>query len=83
VVIGERTNAGLAAARARGRTGGRPEGADQTKQQAALALKQDAGHSIRVICDIVAISRNTHFKSTRLANQPLLSADRGSEPVNT
>jgi len=58
-LIRERTNAGLSAARARGRKGGRPKGVDQKKQKAALALKKDAGHSIREICDIVGISRNT------------------------
>jgi DNA invertase Pin-like site-specific DNA recombinase len=40
-LIRERTNAGLAAARARGRNDGRPTGVDQKKQKAALALKKD------------------------------------------
>jgi len=30
------------------------------KQKAALALKQDPRHSIREICEIVGISRNTY-----------------------
>ncbi len=64
-LIRERTNAGLVAARARGRNGGRPKGVDQKKQKAALALKQDGRHSIREICDIVGISRNTYYKYTR------------------
>jgi len=64
-LIRERTNAGLAAARARGRKGGRPKGMDRKKQQAALALKKDARHSIREICNIVGISRNTYYKYTR------------------
>ena len=64
-LIRERTNAGLAAARARGRNGGRPKGVDQKKQKAALALKKDGRHSIREICDIVGISRNTYYKYTR------------------
>jgi len=64
-LIRERTNAGLAAARARGRNGGRPKGVDQKKQKAALALKKDGKHSIREICDIVGISRNTSYKYTR------------------
>ena len=39
-LIRERTNAGLSAARARGRKGGRPKGVmDTNKQKAALALK--------------------------------------------
>jgi len=70
-LIRERTNAGLSAARARGRKGGRPKDVDQKKQQAALALKKDAGHSIREICAIVGISRNTYYKYTRSEDPPL------------
>ena len=64
-LVHERTSAGLAAARARGRKGGRPKGVDQKKQKAALALKQDPRHSVREICEIVGISRNTYYKYTR------------------
>jgi len=69
-LIRERTNAGLAAARARGRNGGRPKGVDPKKQKAALALKKEGRHSIREICDIVGISRNTYYKYTRADNVP-------------
>jgi len=69
-LIRERTNAGLAAARARGRTGGRPKGVDPKKKKAALALKKDSGHSIREICEIVGISRNTYYKYTAGAQEP-------------
>jgi len=69
-LIRERTNAGLSAARARGRKGGRPKGVDQKKQKAALALKQDPRHSIREICEIVGISRNTYYKYTRTEDTP-------------
>jgi DNA invertase Pin-like site-specific DNA recombinase len=64
-IIRERTKAGLAAARTRGRTGGRPKGGDRKKQKAALALKKQAGHSVREICEIVGISRNAYYKYTR------------------
>lgn len=64
-LIRERTRAGLDAARARGRKGGRPKGIDEKKQKAALALKRDPQYSIREICDIVGISRNTYYKYTR------------------
>lgn len=64
-LIRERTNAGLQAARARGRKGGPPKGGDPKKQKAAIALKKEAGHSIREICEIVGISRNTYYKYTR------------------
>jgi DNA invertase Pin-like site-specific DNA recombinase len=64
-LIRERTKAGLSAARARGRLGGRPKGVDQKKQKAALALKKNAAYSVREICEIVGISRNTYYKYTR------------------
>ena len=64
-VIRERTNAGLAAARARGRLGGRPKGVDEQKRKAALALKRDPSYTVREICQIVGISRNTYYKYTR------------------
>lgn len=64
-LIRERTQAGLAAARARGRKGGRPKGVDEKKRKAALALKRDLNYSIKEICDIVGISRNTYYKYTR------------------
>ena len=46
-LIRERTNAGLSAARARGRKGGRPKDVmDTNKQKAALALKNDTSRSV-------------------------------------
>ncbi len=68
-LIRERTNAGLSAARARGRKGGRPKGVDAKKQKAALALKKEGAHSVREICAIVGIARNTYYKYTRAENQ--------------
>jgi DNA invertase Pin-like site-specific DNA recombinase len=65
-IIRERTNAGLTAARARGRKGGRPKGImDEKKQKAALALKANPQYSISEICEIVGISRNTYTSTQR------------------
>ena len=64
-LIRERTHAGLTAARARGRNGGRPKGVDEKKRKAAVALKRDPQYSIREICEIVGISRNTYYTYTR------------------
>ena len=47
-LIRERTQAGLAAARARGRKGGRPKGVDEKKRKAALALKNSRSELERV-----------------------------------
>lgn len=64
-IIRERTNAGLSAARARGRKGGRPKGVDDKKKKAAISLKKDLDRSVKEICEIVGISRNTYYKYTR------------------
>ena len=64
-IIRDRTNAGLSAARTRGRKGGRPKGVDEKKRKAALSLKKDPERSIKEICEIVGISRNTYYKYTR------------------
>lgn len=69
-IIHERTRAGLDAARARGRVGGRPKAL--TPKQAALAqsLYESrkhgvAQHSIQEICDTLGISRGTLYKYVR------------------
>lgn len=68
-IIRERTNAGLSAARARGRLGGRPKGAaDEKKQKAAIALKNDPQYSVKQICEIIGISRNTYYKYTKASH---------------
>jgi DNA invertase Pin-like site-specific DNA recombinase len=64
-IIRERTNAGLAAARARGRKGGRPRSVDAKKVKAALSLRNDKTHTIKEICDTLKISRNTYYKYVR------------------
>ena len=69
-LIRERTNAGLSAARARGKRGGRPRGVmDTNKQKAALALKNDTSRSVSEICEILGVSRNTYYKYVRLDDQ--------------
>ena len=61
-LIRERTNAGLAAARARGRKGGRPKGGSAKKQEAALALRQDPKRSVGEICEMLRISQATFYR---------------------
>ncbi len=65
-IIRERTHAGLSSARARGRKGGRPKGVNEKKRKAALALKKDPERSVKEICDILDISRNTYYKYIKL-----------------
>jgi len=64
-IIRERTQAGLSSARARGRKGGRPKGIDEKKRKAALALKKDTRRSVKEICEILGMSRNTYYKYTK------------------
>lgn len=64
-IIRERTQAGLSSARARGKKGGRPKGIDEKKRKAALALKKDTGRSVKEICEILGMSRNTYYKYTK------------------
>ena len=62
-LIRERTNAGLAAARARGRVGGRPRKL-KTNGKIALARRMFAeqSHSIPEICATLGISRATFYR---------------------
>jgi len=63
-IIRERTQAGLAAARARGRMGGRPKKLETpTKVAMAQALYGDQSHSIAEICKSLGISRATLYRS--------------------
>ena len=62
-LIQERTQAGLAAARARGRLGGRrPIRADDPRVVTAKRLHQDHGLSITQICKTLGISRSTFYR---------------------
>ena len=62
-LIHERTHAGLAAARARGKTGGRPK-AFATPAQLAMAktLFADTSRSIPDICKTLGVSRSTLYR---------------------
>ncbi|MGF1884093.1 recombinase family protein [Vibrio splendidus] len=68
-LIIERTKAGLSAARARGRKGGRPEGISkeaENKAAAAEALYKDGKLSISEICQQLSIARSTLYKYLRI-----------------
>ena len=60
-VIRERTQAGLNAARARGRKGGRPKRLDPAKRQLAIELYNDRRHTIAEICRMMGISKPTLY----------------------
>src|ERR687896_1407671 len=62
-LIRERTQAGLTAARARGRTGGRPKALMGRKLSIAQALYTDKQHSIAEICQTLKISKATLYRA--------------------
>ena len=62
-LIQERTQAGLAAARARGRLGGRkPISPDDPRVVTAKRLPKDRNLSIDQICGMLGISRSTFYR---------------------
>ena len=65
-IIQERTKAGLEAARARGRKGGRPPLAKDTskrkKIEMAKTMHNDPSHSIEDICQTLRISRAMFYR---------------------
>jgi len=61
-IIRERTQAGLRAARARGRLGGRPKSMDEATLKMASALMRDKTLTIKQICQKVGVSRSTLYR---------------------
>ena len=61
-IIRERTNAGLQAARARGRKGGRPKALTPKKVQMVHDLYRNKDNSIDEICKTLNISRTTLYR---------------------
>jgi DNA invertase Pin-like site-specific DNA recombinase len=61
-LIRERTMAGLAAARARGRMGGRPKSLSKSQVKVAIALAEAGKLTIKQICEQVGCSRSTYYR---------------------
>ncbi len=68
-LIRERTQAGLQAARARGRMGGRPKALGKDKQELAIKLYQEKKHTINQICLLIGVSKPTLYKYLNLSKQ--------------
>jgi len=67
-IIRERTKAGLTAARARGRVGGRPKGLSKKAQHTAIIaekLYQERELTVKEICEQLSISRGTLYNYLR------------------
>lgn len=73
-VIRERTMAGLKAARARGRVGGRPPGISKDAEKTAIAaevLYKEGNLEINEICNKLRITKPTLYKYLRLRKVPV------------
>ncbi len=64
-LIQERTYAGLVAARARGRTGGRPKALDAKGAALLYRLYDEKKNSIQEICELVGVSKSTLYSYLR------------------
>lgn len=62
-IISERTKAGLKAAKARGRCGGRPRLMDQEKVRLARTLHNDKSITVGEICRSLGISKGTLYRN--------------------
>lgn len=61
-LIRERTHAGLKAARARGKMGGRPKKLNTEKAKLAQDLYNEKTRTIKEICDLIGITKPTLYK---------------------
>lgn len=64
-LIKERTMAGLTAARARGRQGGRPKSLSDDKRQLVIDLYQQKKLTVKKICEMMNISKPTLYSYVR------------------
>lgn len=70
-LIRERTQAGLNAARARGRKGGRPKVLDDAKRTLAISLYDGKKHTVAQICAMMGISKPTLYKYIHASRTPI------------
>lgn len=64
-LIRERTNAGLQAARARGRTGGRPTSLSPDKLRTAKRLYEQKDMTVAQIGEVLGVSRSTVYRALK------------------
>ena len=80
-LIRERTQAGLAAAKARGRRGGRPRRMDAKRIAAAGAMAASGTVTIREICRHLGVSRATFYRYVKPLAVASLSSQILSDPL--
>jgi DNA invertase Pin-like site-specific DNA recombinase len=86
-LIHERTMAGLAAARARGRAGGRPRVMTKPKLKAAMTMMADRDNAARDIAAELGVSLSTLYAYVDARGQPRarateLLSKRPAKPVS-
>jgi len=69
-LIKERTQAGLAAARARGRLGGRPKSLDENKRKVVVDLYNKKELMVKEICEMMEISKPTLYSYIKESQEP-------------
>ena len=79
-LIQERTQAGLAAARARGRKGGRPKALDEKKTQLLYQLYDERKRTVKEISDILDISRSTLYGYLQRRKETKGDSQKGEQP---
>ncbi|KQR29801.1 recombinase family protein [Curtobacterium sp. Leaf154] len=70
-LIKERTHAGLVAARARGRTGGRPLKLSTDQVRTARRLYEQQDMTVAQIGDVLGVSRTTVYRALRRESEPV------------
>jgi DNA invertase Pin-like site-specific DNA recombinase len=70
-LIRERTKAGLDAARARGKKGGRRKKLDEKKRQLAVDLYRQKKHEVMEICQMVGITKPTLYAYVEESNDDI------------
>ncbi len=78
-LIRERTNAGLKAARARGRNGGRPKLLDARKLAVAESLLRDPKLTVKEVAEQVGVARSTLYTYLK-RNELKDSSGRATQP---
>ena len=68
-IIRERTKAGLTAARARGKAGGRPKALTEKQAQILHQLTADKDRSVNEICKTLGISRKTFYRYVKTSQE--------------
>lgn len=81
-VIRERTRAGLAAARSRGRRGGRPALMDEKKTALARRMHVDPANTAADICRALGVSRATLYRSLKIQGIPRPASKTLHQAVN-